>query len=177
MTSGPANRDEIDELLHRLQVHDGFPEHRRKMAIALETHGFSIDDLTLLSESVAAQRRRDSDSVPSILAKLLSNPKSAGFMIADMRRGTQLRTSKAPDTYPGKALWKQPGSDDGLGPDLARNRRIAYALLVVEGKPAKAAAEVIGCTEQQAETFAQEEREDRLRMAQERSGKRGPGSV
>lgn len=147
-------RDLLDEALHRHRIHDGFPDHRRRLAVSLDIHGFSVEDVDILADSIGSQRRKDSDSAAAILAKLLSTPKIAKYRVEDVRKGSGIRKSKFVDPYPGKSLWKQPGADDGLGPDNARNQRIAYALIHVERKAPSVAAEVIGCTEDQALEYA-----------------------
>lgn len=175
-----TNRDLIEEQLHAVGVHDGFPTQRRAMAVALDVQGIAPADVELLAKAIAVQRRKDSDSVPAILAKLLGDPKATRHRIDDIKRGAELRASQAVDTYPGKSLWKTPGADDGLGPDIARSRRVAYALIVVERKDPSVAAEVLGCTHDEARRYAdehlQEVQEERARRAARARPESTPGT-
>ena len=161
METNQTNRDNLEAELHSIGVHDGFPDHRRAMAVALEVHGITVEDLTILADGVAAQRRRDSDAVPAIVAKLLGDPKAAAARIGDMRRGRERRQAQeAPGSqYPGASVWKR--GIDWTEADRVRDRRVAYAILRVDRKPASEAAAFLGCSEQEAERLAEEHAEDR----------------
>lgn len=166
-----TERDALEAALHRVGVHDGFPDHRRRLAVALHIEGFSPDDVDVLAAGIASQRRRDSDSVPAIVAKILSDPKTARIRVADMKRGQELRASGPQPLYPGQSYWKS-GTDDGFtGRDSARDRRIAYALIVSDRRPAREAAEIIGCTESEAIELA-----EKHRLANQVSTRRDPKS-
>jgi hypothetical protein len=102
-----SDRDKVESGLHKYRIHDGFPDQRRSLAVALNIANITAEDIDLLAESVTHQRRRDSDSVAAIMFGILKEPSIAAKRIEDVRKGMKLRgETKKP--YPGQALWQKP---------------------------------------------------------------------
>lgn len=141
-------RDAIDAALHRQGIHDGFPQHRRSLAISVQLAGITADDIDLLAEVISPQRKKESDSLPNILFSILKDTKQAKERIADMRRGQQLREearAKRTKHYPGSSYFRRPFDDTDAEPiDDGQLGRIAHAIVVSDRKTAEEAAEFLG---------------------------------
>lgn len=100
-------RDLLEQALHKHRVHDGFEAQRRALAVALDVAGISPQDIDLLAESIAVQRKKDSDGSAAILFSLLRDPKVAAQRLADVRKGAKLREASTPGGF-GRALFSRP---------------------------------------------------------------------
>jgi len=98
----PATRDALEVCLHKHRVHDGFPQQRRALAVQCELHAITCEDIDLLADSIAAQRRKDSDGAPAILFSLLKDAKACKERIADIRRGHAVRPQVVARVHPGE---------------------------------------------------------------------------
>jgi len=146
---GPeAAVDDVDDALLVHGVHEGFPEHRRPLAVQLANNGWMPEDITLLARSI----RGAADPTAALVGVLRDRVKAEARLV-DLRRAEQLR--KKP--YPGEKDWKRVDEAAEPGYEISRRRRMAHALIYGDRKSPEFAAREIGCDPEQAQRWADEQ--------------------
>lgn len=158
--------ERIDEAILDAGLFVGQPAARQPLVDLLASEGWTEDHVALAT-SVAV---RGADNPTAALAAILSNETKRGSLFKDVD-GIVKRRAKAA----AESVCPAPGSGDAAQPrrdgpaadeassryDRARNERIAYAIIHIDGNGAAAAAATIGCSEREAKKLAKAEQDRR----------------
>lgn len=147
-------------------VHLGFPVQREELAARLAGEGLVNADLDDLKQLLKHNNQKADEARLAALMSAWLSKKSAPDIAASISDWRKHRPANKAPTQFGEGQWQKSGESSCP----ARDRRVCYALIVIEGKSRQVAADAVknsggpDITPEEAQWLADEEAADRAKQ-------------